>query len=112
MINPQLALIFLVPGLDETLRVNGRGQVVIGGDLLAQSAVNGKVPRSGLLVTVQEAFLQCAKALKRSRLWSDHFRIEPGTFPSLGQVLADQIDGTSAQELDCRIEEAYRDRLY
>jgi PPOX class probable FMN-dependent enzyme len=110
--NPQVGLIFLLPGVDETLRVNGLGHVVTGGKLLEESAANGKVPRTGLLVEVHEAFLQCAKALKRSHLWSDVYRIARHEFPSLGKILADQIGGFDVAELDCRIESAYREKLY
>jgi PPOX class probable FMN-dependent enzyme len=110
--NPHLALIFLIPGVDETLRVNGRGRIIIGGQLLAECAANGKTPRTGLLIEVEEAFLQCAKALKRSHLWSDDYRVARDQFPTLGKILADQIGGMSVEELDCRIEAAYREKLY
>ena len=110
--NPQLALIFLVPGIDETLRINGRGRIVIGGPLLTESIANSKTPATGVLVEVQEAFLQCAKALKRSKLWSGAYAVARGEFPTLGQILADQIGGMSVADLDCRIETAYREKLY
>ncbi len=110
--NPQLALLFLVPGVDESLRVNGRGRIVIGGPLLAECVANGKTPRTGLLVEVKEAFLQCAKALKRSHLWSGEYKIARDELPTLGKMLADQIGGLSVDDLDCRIESAYREKLY
>lgn len=111
--NPQVGLIFFVPGVDETLRVNGLGKVVVKSNLLEDSAVNGKSPNAGILVKVQEAFLQCAKALKRSKLWSDDYRISRGKLPSLGQMLADQTDTEmTVDRLDELIDEAYRERLY
>jgi PPOX class probable FMN-dependent enzyme len=112
LVNPHVGLIFLIPGVDETLRVNGRARVVVGGALLQESAVNGKVPKGGLLVEVEEAFLQCAKALKRSKLWSVDARIERSSFPTLGKILADQIGGLAVEDLECRIEQAYREKLY
>jgi PPOX class probable FMN-dependent enzyme len=110
--NPHLALLLFIPGVDETLRINGRGKIIIGGQLLGECAANGKTPRTGLLIEVEEAFLQCAKALKRSHLWSDDYRVAHDQFPTLGKMLADQIGGLSVEELDCRIEAAYREKLY
>lgn len=111
--NPHLGLIFLVPGVEETLRVNGLGRVVVGSRLLAESSVNGKLPKTGIVVEVREVFLQCAKALKRSKLWSDTYRVPDGKVPSLAQILVDQTSTSlSVAELDKLIQEGYRDRLY
>jgi hypothetical protein len=63
-------------------------------------------------VEVEEAFLQCAKALKRSKLWSESAKVPRGTYPTLGKILADQIGGYDVEQLDCRIESAYREKLY
>jgi PPOX class probable FMN-dependent enzyme len=111
--NPHVGLIFFVPGVDETLRVNGLGRVVVQSSRFDQSAVNGKVPQAGILIEVREAFLQCAKALKRSRLWSDDYRVPRGKLPTLGKMLVDQTDTKlSVEQLDQLIDEAYRERLY
>jgi PPOX class probable FMN-dependent enzyme len=110
--NPHVGLLFLVPGMDETLRVNGTARVVTDPELLNPLAVNGRVPRSGLLVNVEEAYLQCGKALIRSDLWNPEKRIDRATFPSLGQIMADQIEGLDARETECSVEESYRSRLY
>jgi PPOX class probable FMN-dependent enzyme len=113
MTNPHVALIFFVPGVDETLRVNGLGRVVVKSDLFAQSAVNGKTPKAGILIEVREAFLQCAKALVRSKLWSGEYRVPHGKIPTLGQMLVDQTSTKlTVAELDKIIDEAYRERLY
>jgi PPOX class probable FMN-dependent enzyme len=111
--NPHVGLIFFVPGVDETLRVNGLGRIVVRSGLLDRSAVNGKTPKTGILVEVREAFLQCAKALRRSKLWSGDYRVPDGKIPSLGQMLVDQTSTKlSVAELDKIIDEAYRDRMY
>jgi len=111
--NPHIGLLFLIPGVDETLRVNGLGQVVTAAPWLEEMAVNGKTPRSVIAVQVREAFLQCAKALKRSRLWSNDYRVDRQDVPSLGQILFDQIGcATPVAELDAAIETSYRDRMY
>lgn len=109
---PGVGLIFFVPGIDETLRVNGTGRVVTDADALHSSAVAGKVPRTGLLVTVEEVFFHCAKALRRSRLWDPAIQVERKSFPTLGRIVADQISGFTAESADARIEIAYRERMY
>jgi PPOX class probable FMN-dependent enzyme len=110
--NPGVGLIFFVPGINETVRVSGRARVVTGGELLAQVAAHGKVPKTGLLITVEEAYFHCAKALIRSRLWDPATRIERKQFPTLGQVIADQVAGIEAAAADAGIDESYRERLY
>ncbi len=89
--SPHVGLIFFVPGIKETLRVNGRASITIDPELLGPLAVKGKVPRTGLVVKVDEAFLHCPKALIRSDLWNPEAHAPPGSFPSIGQVIADQI---------------------
>ncbi|HEU5371605.1 MAG TPA: MSMEG_1061 family FMN-dependent PPOX-type flavoprotein, partial [Gaiellaceae bacterium] len=68
--DPRIALLFLVPGVGDSFRVNGRAQIVDDPELLAGSAVEGKVPKLGILVDIEEAFTQCSKALVRSDLWN------------------------------------------
>lgn len=110
--NPEVALIFFVPGVSETLRVNGRATITRDAALLAPCAVQGKVPVSGLLIHVREVFLHCAKALIRSKLWDPAAQVERKALPTLGQMLADQIAGTDAAQTDKRIDEAYKTALY
>ena len=113
VVNPHVGLLFLIPGIDETLRVHGLARVVLRSELLDECAVGGKSPRSGVLVEVREAFLQCAKALKRSRLWLDDFRLTTEQMPTLGKMLADQLCLTTpVSELDAMIDKAYREKLY
>jgi PPOX class probable FMN-dependent enzyme len=109
---PHVGLLFLVPGMNETLRVKGTAEIVTDEDLLATLSVKGRSPVSILRVTVGEAFLHCAKALIRARLWDPASQIERGSFPTYGQVLADQIRGTDAADIDASLDEAARDRLY
>ncbi len=110
--NPEVGLIFFVPGINETLRVNGRVEIATDADLLAQFAVNGKAPKSALRVAVREAFLHCGKALIRAKLWTGEHQVPRDRFPTLGRILADQIDGQDADAADAAIAESYRDRLY
>ncbi len=110
--HPYVGLLFFVPGMNETLRVKGRAEIVTGGELLAGLSVGGKPPLSALRVTVEEAFLHCGRSLIRSRLWDPETRINRSSFPSYGQVLADQIAGADAGQIDAAEDEANRTRLY
>ena len=109
--NPHVGLLFLIPGVNETLRINGRARLTTDRALLEPLAVQGKVPVAGLRVEVQEAYLHCAKALIRSKLWNPASQVERSRLPTLGQMLADQIGG-NAGEMDRWTEEAYRTKLY
>ena len=110
--NPGVGLIFFVPGINETVRVNGRARVITDGDLLAKVAAQGKVPRTALLISVDEAYFHCAKALIRSKLWDPATRIERKQFPTLGRIIADQVAGVDAVAADAGIDESYRSKLY
>ncbi|HZS30041.1 MAG TPA: pyridoxamine 5'-phosphate oxidase family protein [Gaiellaceae bacterium] len=83
----RIALLFLIPGVGETFRVNGRARIVDDADLLAGSAVEGKPPRLGILVEVEEAYTQCPKALLRSELWNPEKHVSRDELPSSGEIL-------------------------
>jgi hypothetical protein len=83
-------LIFFVPGIDETLRVGGRGKLTADPQLLASMIEFGKLPRAALSVEVTEAYFHCGKALMRSRLWSSDTKVERAVFPSISEVVFDQ----------------------
>lgn len=110
--NPQVGLLFMVPGINETLRVNGTGRIVTDRALLEPMTVQGKAPTSGLEVEVREVFFHCGKAMIRSRLWQEDAKVERKSFPSLGRIVADQIAGIDAEAAEKNLEEAYRSRLY
>ena len=85
-----LQLIFFVPGIDETLRVGGRGSVTADPDLLSQMIEFGKPPRAVLRIAVKEAYFHCGKALMRSKLWGADTRVEREVFPSISTVIHEQ----------------------
>jgi PPOX class probable FMN-dependent enzyme len=85
--DPRIALLFLIPGVGDTFRVNGRAAIVDDEELLAPSAVDGRTPKLGILVTVDEAYTQCAKALIRSDLWNPDTHIDRSELPSSGEIL-------------------------
>src|SRR3954451_6412735 len=87
--SPGVGLIFFVPGIGETLRVNGRASVVTDPALLEGAAGGGRVPTAGLLIAVEEMFFHCAKALIRSKLWDASRHVPRDSFPTLGSIIAE-----------------------
>lgn len=111
--NPQVGLLFMIPGANETLRLNGRATLTADPARLEPLAVNGRSPRSGLLIEVEEVFLQCTKALVRSRLWAEESRVDRRTaLPSFGQMLADHTGRSDGEAIDRRLREALAESLY
>ena len=86
--DPRMALLFLVPGVGNTLRVNGRARLSVEPDLLAAFAVEGKPPRTVMVIEVDAVYFQCARALVRSDLWNAAHHVDPESLPSAGQILA------------------------
>ena len=110
----EVGLLFFIPGIDETLRINGTARLSYDPKLLAAAAVNGREPRLVILVTVREAFLHCGKALKRSKLWHGDYRVERQSFPSLGRIIVEQTKTPrlTVEEADAVVEDGYRNKLY
>ena len=111
--NPQAGLLFMIPGVKETLRVNGNVEISIDPVLLDLLSVEGKRPRCAFIVTVKEAYIHCAKSMMRSDLWNPEKHIERKTLPSMGRILADHIaEELDAEAYDASMEERYRKELY
>jgi len=109
--DPRVSLLFLVPGAGETLRVHGHARITTDPALRAAHVAQGKEPRTLLVVTVQDFFMQCAKALMRSRLWEG--RTRPPALPSMGELLASQKPGrVEATEVDSSYPERMRSTMY
>lgn len=110
--NPNVGLLFIVPGTEETLRVNGRAVLSRDPDLLQQAAVKGKPPVLVIGVEVREAFMHCAKSFKRARLWDAASWPDRSELPSLARILKDQLTlPQPIEELDAYMVESYK-RLY
>ena len=112
--NPEIALIFLIPGVAETVRVAGTARLSIDPELLASMAVQGKEPRCAIVISVRQAYLHCAKALLRSKLWQPEYVQPKGTFPSISRIVGEQI-GLSEEDkkiAEARTERAYKDGLW
>ena len=113
--DPRIALLFLIPGVGDTFRVNGLARIVDDPELLAPSAVDGKVPRLGLLVSIEEAYTQCSKALIRSDLWNPEHHVDRSELPSSGEILRSvREDEFDAERYDRERAERYArgDGLY
>jgi PPOX class probable FMN-dependent enzyme len=104
----RIALLFLIPGVNDTFRVNGRARIVDDPELLAGSEVEGKVPQLGILVEVEEAYTQCPKAFLRSDLWNPERHIDRSELPSQGEILRASAD----PELDVEEYDEARDGRY
>jgi hypothetical protein len=90
--DPRIALLFIVPGISDTFRVNGTALIVDDPELLAPSTVEGKPPRLGLLVSIEEAYTQCPKAFIRSELWNPAHHVQRSELPSSGAIMRSVSD--------------------
>jgi PPOX class probable FMN-dependent enzyme len=91
--DPRISLLFLIPGVGETMRINGRAKISIDPKLTESFVVNGKVPKCVLVVTVEKAYFQCTKAIIRSKLWDPASIVDRKTLPTPGSILAEITDG-------------------
>ena len=113
VVNPQVGLLFIVPGLDETLRVNGIARLTTHAPLLARYAVQGKAPELAIIVHTEAVYMHCARAFRRSKLWDTATWPEPGTMPAMPAVLKDKLAlPEPLAEIAAEREERYRQSLY
>jgi len=114
--NPSVGLLFIIPGFDDTLRVNGEARLVTDPALLETLAVGERVPKLAIVVTVREAFMHCAKAFRRSQLWDPAALQDRSTMPSLMHILLDQTSEVPSEEemrkKDEGLEEEYGRTMY
>ena len=115
--NPSVGLLFMIPGFDDTLRVNGRAVLTTDPDLLESMSVNDRIPKLAIVVTVDEVFMHCAKAFRRSHLWSPEHRQDRTEMPSLVKIILDETSGApddkdEQSRLDADLEDAYKRTLY
>jgi len=111
--DPRVALLFLIPGSGNTLRVNGRAQVSVDPALLASFKMEGKAPRTVIVMKVGEIYFQCARAIVRSDLWNPDKRVDPKTLPTPGQILAEMsTNRVGGEEYDRAWPERARQSLW
>jgi len=115
--NPSVGLLFIVPGFEDTLRVNGRASIVTDPAILKRMSVEGRVPKLAILIEVREVFMHCAKAFRRSQLWNpDHFQ-DRSEMPSLAKIVLDQTTGApddagEMRRIDDELEDDYKKSMY
>ncbi|WP_201829107.1 pyridoxamine 5'-phosphate oxidase family protein [Microvirga zambiensis] len=111
--DPNVALLFLIPGIGETLRVNGRAAISVEPSLLESFSIDGKAPKSVIAIAVEAVFFQCARAILRSELWNPQKHVARGSLPSAGRILAalsnDEVGG---EAYDKELPERQRTSLY
>jgi PPOX class probable FMN-dependent enzyme len=115
--NPNVGCLFFIPGFEDTLRLNGKARITDDAALLAHCTVNGKAPKVGILITVEEVFMHCAKALKRSKLWGPEYRQDRTQLPSIARIILEQtceagVNEAEAAQADREVEGDYRTGLY
>ncbi|MFB3164687.1 pyridoxamine 5'-phosphate oxidase family protein [Neobacillus sp. 179-J 1A1 HS] len=112
--NPNVGLLFMIPGLGETLRVNGKACLVRDNELLEQMEVKGRKPLLGIGVEVEECFIHCAKAFKRSGVWDLRSWLDEESLPSAAKMIFEHanIPGSSTESIEERLRESYTKRLY
>ncbi|MGV3552796.1 pyridoxamine 5'-phosphate oxidase family protein [Rhizobium sp.] len=115
--NPSVGLLFIIPGFEDTLRVNGQASLTVDPGLLASLAVDGRAPKLAIVVRITEVFMHCAKAFRRSHLWDPaHFQ-DRREMPSLAKIVLDQTTGApddagEMRKIDDQLEEDYRKSMY
>ncbi|WP_370319875.1 pyridoxamine 5'-phosphate oxidase family protein [Oricola sp.] len=115
--NPSVGLLFMVPGFDETLRINGKARITRDPDLLASMAMKGRAPTIAIVVAIEEVFLHCAKAFRRSGLWDPDQLQNRDEMPSLSKMILDQTTGApqdadEMNRIDAALEEEYAKSMY
>ena len=115
--NPSVGLLFIIPGFDDTLRVNGQATLVTDPEILDSMSVKDRIPKLAIVVRVSEVFLHCAKAFRRSHLWNpEHFQ-DRDEMPSLSKIILDQTTGAPSDDgemrkIDDELEIEYKKTLY
>ncbi|GIP18076.1 phosphohydrolase [Paenibacillus montaniterrae] len=112
--NPRIGIIFIIPGLEETLRINGKACVIKDEHMLEQMKVKDKKPLLGIGVEVEECFIHCAKAFKRSKLWDHSSWIDANSLPSIPKIVAAHVNSPEFTEevIEKGLQESYEKRLY
>lgn len=110
--NPRVGLLVLVPGMGETLRLNGTARITDDSRVLADSAVDGRAPKVGLVIRIEEAFLHCPKAFVRSGLWNPERHIDRKILPSYPRMLLDHVQGLTEEENDRQTQVMAKRGLY
>jgi len=112
VVDPRVALLFLIPGYNETLRVNGQAYLTLDNSLLERYTVNNKKPQTAIVVNIERVYFQCARALKRSNLWDSSLHIDANTLPSAGTLIRSAMEEFDSDAYDEHLEDRQAKTLY
>ncbi len=114
LVNPKIGILFIIPGLGETLRINGQAFVIKDQEILQKMEAQGKLPILGIGVKVEECFIHCAKAFMRSKAWDSDSWQKKDALPSVSSILSDHLNSTEHTEESIKqgLKESYEKRLY
>lgn len=112
VVDPRASLLFLIPGIGETIRINGRGYIVTEPELRASFEMQGKVPATVILVKVDTIYFQCPKALVRSKLWQAESQIVRSELPTTGQIISTLSQEFDGDEYDCNYPKRLKETIY
>ena len=115
--NPNVGLLFMIPGIDDTVRVNGKAELIDDREALVPATVNGKAPKLGIRIKIEEVFFHCAKAFRRSKLWDPSTHADRSFLPGLARIVMEQVRAcevaeAEAQAVEAAIQEEYKTQLY
>ncbi len=111
--DPRMSLLFMIPGIGNTLRINGRAEISVDPELCASFAMHGRVPKCVLVVTAERVYFQCPKALVRSQLWSQEAQIARSELPSTGEMLASLSKGAiDGEAYDAAYQQRLKETIY
>jgi len=112
VVDPRVALLFMIPGCDETLRINGQAYLSVDDELLSEFEVNGKKPTTAIVVQIEGVYFQCARALKRSHLWDSSSQVDRASLPSVGTLIQSSIADFDSDTYDSQLKERQEKTLY
>jgi len=116
--NPNVGLIFMIPGFEDTLRINGKAEITTDPAILERAMVERKLPKTAIRVRVDEQFFHCAKAFRRSRLWLPEAIVDRKVMPTLARIILDQTEEAARMKeeelaaIDVELEESYKKEMY
>lgn len=110
--DPRVALMFMIPGINEAMRINGRATVSVDPDLIARFAINGKAPTSVIVVKIEAVYFQCARAMKRAKIWDANSLRSLGDIPSAGEMTKAVSENFDAKGYDEALQERQNSSLY
>ncbi|GGA19383.1 MSMEG_1061 family FMN-dependent PPOX-type flavoprotein [Paenibacillus physcomitrellae] len=114
LLNPRVGIVFIIPGLEETLRINGKAYVIKDHEILDLMKAKDKKPLLGIGVEIEECFIHCAKAFKRSRIWESESWVAVDALPSIPKILKDHVNSSeyTTEMIRKGLQESYEKRLY